>query len=116
MVRVSHDHGILAMDARTMKATVKLFADAKEDITNNMEIEGMPDGYSLDAESWVITSEGDIGILNSTGEWKWIDDNEASATRSLNLAKAQAEAKKEKQEEELAEEPIEDEDPESDMR
>ena len=95
MVKVSSDHGILAMDARTMKAVVKLFADAKEDITDDMTIEGMPEGYSLDAESWVITAEGDIGILNSAGEWNWIDDNEASATRSLNLAKAKAEAKKE---------------------
>ena len=95
MVRVSMDKGIIGLDARTMKATVKLFADAKEDITDDMEIEGMPSGYTLDAESWVITAEGDIGILKSTGEWNWIDDNEASATRSLNLAKAQAEAKKE---------------------
>lgn len=94
MVKVSSDHGLIAMDARSMKAVVKLFADAKEDITDNMTIEGMPDGYSLDAESWVITAEGDIGILKSTGVWNWIDDNEASATRSLNLAKAQAEAKK----------------------
>lgn len=66
--------------------------------------------YTLDAESWVITAEGDIGILNSEGTWNWIDDNEASATRSLNLAKAQAEAKK------ASAEPVEDEEPESEMR
>ena len=85
-VRVSKDHGIISQDLVAKTVVARLFADAKEDITDDMTVIDLPEGYTLDTESYVITAAGDIGILDSTGTWNWVGDEE-EGTRTLSLAK-----------------------------
>ena len=73
-VRVSKDHGIISQDLGAKTVVARLFADAKEDVTNEMTVIDMPEGYTLDAESYVITAAGDIGILDTTGTWSWVGE------------------------------------------
>lgn len=122
-VRISKDHGIISQDLVAKTVVARLFADAKEDVTDGMTVIDMPSGYTLDAESYVITAAGDIGILDSEGTWHWVGEDEegtrsvASLTKSAPVAERQQiedpteELKLEEPEE--IEEPIEDED---DMR
>lgn len=82
-VRVSKDRGIIAMDMQNKKVVAKLFADDKEDVTTDIiegALEGKPDGYALDMESFVITADGEIGQLKSDGTWKWVGEDEAVTT------------------------------------
>lgn len=54
------------------EAVVSLFADKKSDITDNMEIEGMLDGYTIGMGSTVITAEADFAFMKSDSTWNWI--------------------------------------------
>ena len=125
-VRVSKDHGILAMDMKNKTVVAKLFADTKEDVTTDIitgELEGKPVGYTLDFESYAITSAGDIGILDSNETWNWVGEEEEGTRSVATLAKSAPVAERQQIEEpteelkreepEEIEEPIEDED---DMR
>lgn len=80
-VRVSKDHGIISQDLVAKTVVARLFADAKEDVTDGMTVIDMPTGYTLDAESYVITAAGDIGILDSNETWHWVgeEDNGTNA-------------------------------------
>ena len=49
-----------------------LFADSKSDVTDDMEIVGMPDGAVPAFGSSVITADGDVGFLKSDGTWNWV--------------------------------------------
>lgn len=54
----------------------QLYADSKNDISDGMTIEGLPEDYEIEWGSEVITADGDIGQLKSNGEWKWIPGGE----------------------------------------
>ena len=122
-VRVSKDHGIISQDLVAKTVVARLFADAKEDVTDGMTVIDMPTGYTLDAESYVITAAGDIGILDSNETWNWVGDEEEGTRSVATLAKSAPVAERQQIEEpteevkreepEEIEEPIEDED---DMR
>lgn len=71
-VRVSKDHGIISQDLVAKTVVARLFADAKEDVTDGMTIIDMPDGYTLDTESTVFTASGDYAVRKSDGTWNWI--------------------------------------------
>lgn len=72
MVKLSADGGLVAMNSTTKKAVVNLFADVKADVTDGMEIVGMPDGYEIDTESTVITAKGELAFRKSDGTWNWV--------------------------------------------
>lgn len=55
-----------------MEARVSLFADGKSDVTDDMEIEGMLDGYTIGMGSTVLTADADFAFRKSDGTWKWI--------------------------------------------
>lgn len=71
-VRVSKDHGIISQDLVAKTVVARLFADAKEDVTDDMTIIDMPDGYTLDAESTIFSADGNYAVLNTNGTWNWI--------------------------------------------
>jgi len=54
------------------EAKVSLFADKKSDVTDNMEIEGMMDGYTIGMGSTVLTADADFAFRRSDGTWHWI--------------------------------------------
>lgn len=74
-VRVSKDHGIISQDLVAKTVVARLFADAKEDVTDGMTVIDMPTGYTLDAESYVITADGNIAMLDTEGEWHWVGED-----------------------------------------
>lgn len=51
-----------------------LFASAKEDIGDDMHVQGLPSNYALTAGSYVITAAGDIGQLDFDGTWHWVGE------------------------------------------
>lgn len=58
------------------KAIVSAFADTKTEVTSEIEIEGVPDGCALVAGSSMLTANGDVALMKSTGEWNWIGEEE----------------------------------------
>ena len=72
MVRVSAKNGIVVMNTGTMKIVANLYADAKEDVTDSMEVIGIPNGYTLDVESSVMTANGEVAFMKSDGTWNWL--------------------------------------------
>ncbi len=89
-VRVSKDHGIISQDFGEKTVVAKLFADSKEDVTTDIidgTLENKPEGYTLDAESYAITADGDIAMLDSTGEWHWVGEEEDAPVGTLSLDK-----------------------------
>ncbi len=54
------------------EAEVSLFADKKSDVTADMEIEGMLDGYTIGMGSTVMTADADFAFMRSDGTWNWI--------------------------------------------
>ena len=53
------------------KVTAKLFCDTKSEITSGMTIVGMPEGYTLDFGSTVLTADAELAFLKSDGTWNW---------------------------------------------
>ena len=57
------------------KADVVLFADSKEDVTDEMVVVGLPEGVEPAFGSSVVTASGDIAFLKSDGTWNWLGGN-----------------------------------------
>lgn len=55
-------------------AKVSLFADDQSDITDGMEIIGLPEYYwgKLEPGSTALTAAGEVGFLKSDGTWNWL--------------------------------------------
>lgn len=45
-----------------------LLADSKAEVTDNLTFD---DGYKMDFGSFVITGDGEVGMLKSDGTWGW---------------------------------------------
>lgn len=54
-----------------MTAKVSLFADDKSDVTANMKIIGLKEGYDLEFSSSILTAKGELAFLKSDGTWQW---------------------------------------------
>ena len=59
------------MDYVNSKATVSLFADTKSDVSDSMDVMGLPDGFTIDFGSSVLTSAGELAFMKSDGTWNW---------------------------------------------
>ena len=68
MVKVT---SISNMDYVNSKATVSLFADTKSDVSDSMDVMGLPDGFTIDFGSSVLTSAGELAFMKSDGTWNW---------------------------------------------
>ena len=68
MVKVN---GQLQLNPTSGKASGSLFADNKNDVSPDMSIQGLPDGYEMDWGSSVITADGELAFLKSDGTWNW---------------------------------------------
>ena len=53
---------------------VLLFADTKEEVSDDMEIEGIPKGKVISYGSSLITANGDIAFLKSDGTWNFVGE------------------------------------------
>ena len=53
------------------KVTGKLFADAKSEIGPSMVVVGLPEGYTMDFGSSVMTADAEIAYMKSDGTWNW---------------------------------------------
>ena len=68
MVKVT---AISNMDYNNNKAVVSLMADAKSDITPDMEVVGLPTDFEIDFGSSVLTTAGELAFMKSDGVWNW---------------------------------------------
>lgn len=66
MVKVN---GPITKEGNAYKAS--LFADSKSEVTSDMKIVGLPDGYVLAPGSSCITADKDFAFLKSDGTWVW---------------------------------------------
>ena len=64
----------------TSETICTLFADTKEEVTGTLTIEGLPQGTVPAAGSVLITADGDIAFLKSTGDWNFVEDEAAPAS------------------------------------
>ena len=62
----------ISLNANTKTAQVSLFADAKSEVTDNMQIDGVPSGYSIELGSDVMTASGELAFRKSNGTWNWV--------------------------------------------
>lgn len=53
-------------------ATASLFADTKSEVTGDFEVQGLPDGYSLEFGSSILTASGELGFVKSDGTINWV--------------------------------------------
>ena len=61
----------IKLDPRTMTAVADLVADSQSDVQPGMQVEGLPQGYTLGMGSSVFTMDQDIAFLDSNGTWIW---------------------------------------------
>lgn len=60
-------------DKNTYRVT--LFADTKDEMSSVplSDIEGLPEGSSIEMGSTVITADGDVAFYKSDGTWNWVE-------------------------------------------
>lgn len=80
----------ITLDAIEKKAHVDLFADTKEEVTSDMTVDQIPEGYEIELGSSCITAAGDLGFMKSTGSWQWVGEGEeepalVNSTSSLQM-------------------------------
>lgn len=61
----------ISLNPNKKTATVSLFADQKSDVTNSMEVEGLPKDYNIEFGSSVLTASGELAFMKSDGTWSW---------------------------------------------
>lgn len=64
-------NGTPEYNATNKTVKVALYADAKADVTDNMEVEGLLPGYALVAGSTCLCANKDFGMLKTDGTWQW---------------------------------------------
>lgn len=61
----------IKLDPQTKQADVSLFSDTKNEVIPSATIQGFPAGYSIAVGSSVLTGDGDMAFMKSTG-WSWV--------------------------------------------
>ena len=51
---------------------IEAFADTKDEVTDDVEIVGMPKGSVIDIGSSIITADGEIALRKSNDTWNWL--------------------------------------------
>ena len=69
MVKVK---GNISLNPNTKEAEVSLFSDTKNEVTSQMEVSDIPEGYTIAAGSSVLTADGDMAFMKSDGNWNWL--------------------------------------------
>lgn len=62
----------ISLDTDDRMASVGLFADTKGEVTDDIEVKGVPSGYTIAPGSSVITSAGEMAFRKSDGTWNWV--------------------------------------------
>lgn len=56
---------------------VLLFADTKDEVSDDMQIDGIPEGKIISYGSSLLTADGDIALLTSDGHWNFVESGRA---------------------------------------
>jgi len=62
----------ISLNHSTKTANVSLFADTKEEVTDNITVDGVPNDYTLELGSSVMTTNGELAFRKSDGTWNWL--------------------------------------------
>ena len=52
---------------------ISAFADTKDEVANGTFV-GLPSGATIEMGSSVLTANGEIAFMKSTGEWNWLGE------------------------------------------
>jgi len=50
-----------------------LYADSKEDVSGDFIVDGIPEDYTIEWGSEIVTLAGDVGQLSSDGTWTFVE-------------------------------------------
>lgn len=59
-------------DTDEMTVKISAFADTKAEVVPGATFVGLPDGFTLEMGSSVMTASGELAFMKSTGEWNWL--------------------------------------------
>ena len=62
----------MKLNAKEKTALVSLFADTSSEVSGSAEIEGLPENYTIEAGSDVITASGELAFMKSDGTWNGV--------------------------------------------
>ena len=62
----------ITLNPKNKTAKISLFVDDKSDVSDDMTVDGMPEGYTIEESSTVVTSNADFAFRRSDGTWNWI--------------------------------------------
>ena len=62
----------IKLNATDMTAEVSLFADTKSEVNPNMQVKGLPEGYTIAQGSDVMTASAEMAFMKSDGQWSWV--------------------------------------------
>lgn len=68
MIKVS---SIDYLDEATKQAKVFIESDTKSEVTAGATIIGMPEGYTVAPFSKLMTTNKELAIMKSDGNWNW---------------------------------------------
>ena len=63
----------ITLNPRKKTAKVSVFVDDKSEVTDDMVIDEIPDGYTIGESSTVITSNADFAFRRGDGTWNWVE-------------------------------------------
>ena len=64
--------GKVILNTVTKTAEASFFSDTKSEITALTVFPGIPEGYTVEAGSSVMTAEGELGFFKSDGTLNWL--------------------------------------------
>ena len=59
-------------DSNLNSYKVTLFADTKDEVTEEAEIIGLPEGATIEMGSCVVTADAEVAFRKSDSTWNWV--------------------------------------------
>lgn len=59
-------------DGNPKSFLISAFADTKDEVTNDAEFIGLPEGAEIEMGSSVMTASGEMAFRKSDGTWNWV--------------------------------------------
>lgn len=59
----------------TKECIVSIYCDTKEDITDDIRPDGIPNNYHIGLGSYTVTANGEVAFRKSDDTWSWTDES-----------------------------------------
>lgn len=74
MVKVTEMQVVSDYKGEPRKVIASLFADTKEEISEEMTVIGLPENATMEPSSSVLTADGEVALMKSDGTWNWLGE------------------------------------------